>query len=330
MSHICSDNEIITTLSNTGHLRHPFGHPQDVPRDVFELPLTHQIIEKGLASYQDFMAVCLDPLCMHHHGRPAQHTGVIGPATRDLLAQPRCGCCDYGEDVAAATGTGSWSGCHDVGDFHAATVYVDESGMPGFLRPLFQNVWDNVVASYAALGLQFTRVDDYESGNIAMSFVRRAPGWIGLAVVGSDQSCGSQIWCRYLSTYKPSDVVTEWTTLVKHEFGHNAGLHHTRGGVMNPGIINGLPVSWKGDPSEAVLNKKYGGKPIAPEPPDPPTPGPTPPTETFKAMIGINDTKVDLDLTLSEDAGRVGGITTVTTASKVYELNNSLRSVRAK
>ena len=47
-----------------------------------------------------------------------------------------------------------------------------------------------------------------------------------------------------------------------HELGHNAGLQHTRGGVMSPSIVHGLPSSWKGDPSRSVLARYYGGEPI--------------------------------------------------------------------
>jgi hypothetical protein len=64
-------------------------------------------------------------------------------------------------------------------------------------------------------------------------------------------------------------------TLIKHELGHNSGLGHSRGGVMNPSIINGLPVSWKNDPSESQLRKWYGGEPVPggnPLPPDTPQP----------------------------------------------------------
>ncbi len=265
-----TDHEIIDILKWTGHLHNPFGGgPQRVLPDVFDMsednpaPLAHPVVVSGLASYQDFMCQCLDPLCMKYHSRPLRDYGQIGPATRELMALPRCGCPDYGKDVQPATGSGSWKSCHGIGDFHAATVYVDESGMPSFLKPLWDEIWGRAAAAFADIGLRVTRTTDKAKANIFLSFVRRSNGWIGLAIVGQGQSCGSQIWCRFLSTYKPKNIVREWTTLIMHELGHNAGLIHSRGrGVMNPSIIHGLAASWKGDPSLPVLQRKYGGKPI--------------------------------------------------------------------
>ncbi len=270
-----TDNEIIQLLFDTGHLIHPFGNkPIVVPANMLELPLTSTIVETAIDSFQEFNVLCLEPLCLKHHSRPARLRTGIGPATRELFDLPRCGCCDYGEKVQPATGTGSWKSCHEIGDFHAATVKIDESGMPSFLRPVFDEVWDRVVAAYEALGLRFIRTED--KANIDFSFESWSRGWIGLAIVGQGESCRSNIWCKYLSTYKPSNVVREWSTLIMHELGHNASLQHTRGGVMSPSIINGLKPTWKGDPSESILNRKYGGEPVTPEPPTPPVPPPTP------------------------------------------------------
>lgn len=255
------DSAIIDLLKRTGHLEYPFGKAQFIQDASEKLSLTDRPIERAIASYQDFMSQHLDTLCMEHHGRPLRDIGEFGPATQQLMEQPRCGCCDYGDDVQPAVGKGSWKRCHDIGEFHAATVRVDKSGMPSFLKSDFETVWERCAAAYAELGLRWIRTDDTDA-NITFSFVSRSSGWIGLAVVGRTQSCGSEIWCKYLAKYHPGNVVREWTTLVMHELGHNAGLQHTRGGVMSPSIINGLAASWKGDPSESVLNRYYGGEPI--------------------------------------------------------------------
>lgn len=262
-----TDREIIDLLSWTGHLAYPFGKAQVLSTDVYTkvAPLTDPTIQKAIASYQDFMVVNLDPMAVYHHSRPLRCDGEIGPATTQLMQEPRCGCYDYGSDVQAAVGTGSWKECHKIGEFHAATVYIRESGMASWLKPKFDEVWARNVAAYDELGLHWIRSEN-SNANIDFSFVSRSNGWIGLAIVGRGQSCGSQIWCRYLSTYKPSNIVREWATLVMHELGHNAGLQHTRGGVMNPGIIRGLPASWKGDPAESILKRYYGGEPIKTDP----------------------------------------------------------------
>lgn len=275
-----TDQQIIELLKWTGHLEYPLGRrttwsrAQSAP--INQLSITHPSVRCAIASYQDFLIASLEPLTLLHHSRPCRCDGVIGPATRELMNQPRCGCPDYGPDVQPAVGTGSWKRCHGIGDFHSATVYINGNGMPPFLQTKFDEIWALNVAAYDALGLRWNRTLDNRGANIEFSFVQRSNGWIGLAIVGQNQSCGSQIWCKYLATYRPSNVVREWATLVMHELGHNAGLQHTRGGVMNPGIINGLPATWKGDPAESILKRYYGGEPIDPPKPPPPPPPPSP------------------------------------------------------
>lgn len=259
-----TDREIIQLLFDTGHMSHPFGDRSGLaaPKAALDVPLTDPRFERALASYQDFMIECLDPLCLQHHGRPARANGMRGPATDDLFKLPRCGCCDYGENVQAATGTGSWKGCHDVGDFHAATAYIDDQYMPSFLKPVWDKVWERSAAAYAEIGLRWTRVGDRGEANTIISFERGRKSWIGLAVVGQNESCTSTIWAQFLASYNPDDTVAMWTELVMHELGHNASLQHSRGGVMNPSIVRGLPASWKDDPSEPILRRLYGGEPV--------------------------------------------------------------------
>ena len=99
--------------------------------------------------------------------------------------------------------------------------------------------------------------------------MRLAGSTIGLAIVGRGQSCRTSIWAKFDPGYQPANVVREWTSLVKHELGHNMGLSHSQGGVMNPSIIAGLPVSWRGDPSEPILSRWFGGKPVPTDPQGP-------------------------------------------------------------
>lgn len=265
-----TDREVIELLERTGHLYYPFGEIQVIQHDewkslseIVEYPLEAKFvdpfIEKAIASYQDFMIESLDPLCCKHHKRSFRSNTGIGPATRELMDLPRCGCPDYGEDVQAAIGKGSWAGCHDIGDFHAATIYVDETNMSAFLEPVFQKVWDRSVAAYAEIGLQFTRTEDKKAANIHMSYELGRRTYIGLAQVGRGQPCkGDQIWCKFLASYEPAKLLEYWTRLTMHEWGHLASLQHTRGGTMNPSITPG-PASWKGDPSEPILKGLYGG-----------------------------------------------------------------------
>ena len=167
-------------------------------------------------------------------------------------------------------GGGNWPGCHGVGDFHSATVAFAMASCPAHVRPHMDEIWRRVVEAYREIGLLLVRDDNNPRPNIAASWVNQSDGWIGLAIVGSGQGCSDSIWCRYLSSYRggssDEEIVNQWTTLILHEIGHNCGLSHSSGGVMNPTLIPGLPASWIGDPSERTLRRWYGGVPV-PQPP---------------------------------------------------------------
>lgn len=185
---------------------------------------------------------------------------------------------------------GNWPRCHNIGDAHCASVRVDESLMPAHVRRLFPQIITKVQKAYADIGLLFRFIApdgrDYLNGeewnssiNIKMSFVRSSSGWIGLAIVGQGQMCDDQIWCQYLASYQggttDADIITQWVTLIMHELGHNCGLSHSSGGVMNPSLITGLPGLWLiSDPSTPLLKRKFSGVPVAipggPKPPVPP------------------------------------------------------------
>jgi hypothetical protein len=260
--------QIISFLKMTGHWQYPNGKEQEVVDGPFSQAIQTTQAQKAIASFQSFEAQLMDNLCMKIHGRPAQFDGEIGPATEMAMDVPRCGHPDYGPNIQAATGNGSWAHCHNIGDFHAATIYIHENQIPSFVKPVFNDVWSRVTNAYADIGLQYIKSESTDA-NIDMSFVSRSNGWIGLAIVGQGQSCSSSIWCRFLATYQPNNVLNEWTTLLMHELGHNAGLSHSRNGIMNPSIIQGLAPTWIGDPSEQILKNYYGGKPIN-QPPIPP------------------------------------------------------------
>ena len=227
-----------------------------------------------------------------HHGREMPwFDGEYGAAAQEMAELPRCKVPDFAppqdvsfslpEDEAEvwksmmepAIGVGNWKGCHGVGNFHSASVRVNRSGIGSHLQPVFTQVLRSVQKAYAQVGVLFRFIEngkdmltgkDFDGRiNIEFSFVQRSNGWIGLAIVGQNQTCASNIWCRYLATYRPSDVVNEWITLIKHELGHNCGRGHTSGGVMNPGIIRGLPVLWgPSDPSYDWLRRQFGGEPV--------------------------------------------------------------------
>lgn len=246
---------IIQFLYNYGHLKYPFGVEQDIPSDINKLKMSDKEVREAMRSHQS-MDVNYEYFVQAYHNRSLVADGDAGPATSAVMALPRCGHPDYAE---AAIGGGNWPGCHNIGNFHAASIKIMNKP-PNFLD--FPEVQQRVQEAYAELGLMLY-FDGREPHNIELSFVNSSSGWIGLAEVVNGMSCSDNpIFCRFLSSYTGGDSTVQWTTLVKHELGHNCGLNHSRGGVMNPSIINGLPISWKEDVSYPSLEARFGGKPI--------------------------------------------------------------------
>lgn len=279
--------------------------------DLKKVKVTDPVVIAALQSLSQSESVVYSTACEHAHGRLPDFDGEVGPAMSALVKTPRCSVPDVTppagslfafEDsavqgvtiqlqkdaIAQATGKGNWAHCHGVGDYHSAVVRVKTSGIPSFLKPVFPEVLKRVQKGYAGIGLLFHFIDESKENlltgevwrgqvNIEFSFVSSSSGWIGLAIVGNGQGCTSNIWCRYLATYKggnsPESITKQWTSLVSHELGHNCGLDHSRGGVMNPSIVNNLPNPWAdSDPSTRILKSWYGGKPVPLDEPEPEPP----------------------------------------------------------
>lgn len=258
-----NDRELIAFLDHYGHLRNPFGESVDiVDRDLSRLTLNSQVVRDALESYQSFHSDPLERIALGIFGTGGKLvTGEVDKATEALLNASRCSCPDYGQMETAEAGNGSWGGCHGIGKFHCANVAFMNSP-PAHVAPLFDTIWSRVVDAYAEVGLLFQKVQPDEFANIQVTFTELGGSTIGLAIVGSGEDCQSQIWAKFAPSYKPANVLSEWTTLLKHELGHNCGLQHSQGGVMNPYIVAGLPVSWKGDVSYGLLATRFGGQPI--------------------------------------------------------------------
>ena len=246
----------------------PFGNTAITPpeAEITGLTIDSAFVANAIASYQAFHQVALSPLIAAFYPQRSsarvRANGIADTATKALMQMPRCECKDYAyAESEPLLGSGSWKSCNSIGDFHCATVRFTTQ-VPSFLTPIIDEIWSRVVQAYAELGLLFKRDDNAQSANIDISFVQPDSNWIGLAIVGGVESCGSSIWARFDRNYKPTNLVSEWTTLIKHELGHNCGLQHSQGGVMNPYIVAGLPISWSGDPSHALLTRRFGGVPI--------------------------------------------------------------------
>jgi len=259
-------------LFQTGHLEAPFGIPSGFnpdKDDPFGIDQKSDIYKDAVRSWKT-IEQRLDPFCEARYGEASKLDDEIGPATLDAQYLLRCGAKDHDKNkpsnIQTAYGSGNWKGCHDIGDFHAVNV-VERQGPPAFLAPLWEQVKENVIEAYAEVGLRvfFNKPD--APANTHLEFVNQSDGWIGLAIVCNNCTCSSSpIFNRYLATYRGGStstaIIQQWTSLVKHELGHNTGMSHTRGGVMNPSIVNGLPISWRNDPAWKMLVARFGGVPV--------------------------------------------------------------------
>ena len=257
-------NPLILLLLKYGHLLFPFGKSRGFIKPLSELTLDDDFVREALASFQAFHRNNLEPLVAAFEPRKSpvvRMDGVLDPPTERLLTSARCDCPDYtvGLGTEMAVGGGNWRECNGASGFHRATIRIT-TPIPAFLQPVWDEVWRQVCDSYAEIGLDLVRDDNAARPQIDMSFVRPDGGWIGLAIVGYNVRCSDTIWARFDQGYKPPNLVSEWTTLIKHELGHNCGLQHSSGGVMNPYIVAGLPVSWRGDPSHPLLVERFGGE----------------------------------------------------------------------
>lgn len=281
--------KVIETLWKYGHFSNPeyptgiFITPTDsefpvLPNSLKKLSLNDEPVKQAIRSYQNFFKPQFDGFAIQSHNRTGYVDGEIGPATLELLQMERCGLPDF---QLLATGSGSWpAGCHpDWPNNHTFTVQMNKSGMPSFLKNIIEPAWDLCRAAYADMGIVFIREDNNNKANTYVTWTRGS-GWIGLAIVGNNQQCGTRIWAKFDNRYQPSDLINQWARLLAHEFGHNMGMGHSQGGVMNPSLIGGKfdKDEWRGDPSEPILKRWFGGVPINlnPAPPTPPVPPPNP------------------------------------------------------
>jgi len=201
-----------------------------------------------------------------------------------LFQIDRCGCPDNAVDN---TGSGSWRvGCHpDWPKNHSVVYRVNKSRMPSYLNSTFEESWSLMAKAYSDIGLVVIRDDSTNNYNSLVTF-EPGRGWIGLAIVGRNQTCSTRMWAkfdtRYGSSFSRDRLVNQWAFLLAHELGHNCGLGHTRGGIMNPSLINGTfhPDQWRrNDPAFSAHRRWYGGEPVLPSAPIWTIPAPEQPRE---------------------------------------------------
>lgn len=310
-----SPEAIIERLWKTGHYDNP-DHPTGIKyADLVKQTLYSPETRIALASFTEMMAAVAEAESFKIHGRRYHFDGEFGPATEATILAERCEHPDYHvpelalydgyetlgayeeATTAAAQGqSGNWKGCHGIGNFHACHVKFLNAPPAHLTRnDNLRFCLEAVTAANQAIGLQMywsgpgcPIQDGIGHSQLTAQYVPSSNGWLGLAQVVSNRPCNSTYWSRYLATYlrtgTDAQIRRMWPILFLHEFGHNMGTGHTRGGIMNPGLLS-LNPTWSGDVLSAWLRLHYGGeaiptKPEPPLPPDPPTPPepPVPPT----------------------------------------------------
>lgn len=292
-----SEQQAIRRLWKLGHFFNPAFPLAKIVRqediDAGKVSFRDAEVKAAVQSYQSFMLRDLIRFGYEEHARRVHPDGEVGPATRHLIEMQRCAVPDFAVVEEAQGTNGNWKGCHNVGDFHCCLVLVNRNNMPSGLVPQWEEVKKRTTRAYADIGLLVKWTEDRsDPWNTELSFVTSSSGWIGLALVQLGLSCSTneREWLKLLASFMNRAPVQDNTSLVMHELGHNTGLQHTSGGVMNPSIVRNLDNDWIGDPSEPALRKRYGGQkvPIPGDdvPPDIPVP-PGPPTGVVRGEVKL-------------------------------------------
>lgn len=278
------------------------GNLHPCPEEVLSLSANSPALKEMLHLFQtEYMGAEYQRGGLAAYGRKPVADKKLGPATYAAMSTPRCGCPDYGFMTAPwyesdrAVGSGPWDGCHEVGRFHASHWRFTNSP-PSHLeqrfngdRTIFQEALLRTQEAYREIGLLpyfsgpgtgdlfLPPSEDVIQSNA--SFVGSSDGWIGLAIVGNNSmGCSTNpIWMRFLAPFdQQAGAETKahsWHLLIAHEMGHNCGLGHTNGGIMNPSLNRGSNGKWVGDVAESWMKGRFGGVPV---PKDDPGPGPGP------------------------------------------------------
>jgi hypothetical protein len=316
------------------------------------LPENHPAVVKAMIVMARMEPLRYARHVLEQHGRAPHFDGVIGPAIAAMVSEPnaRCPIPDFApppgtsflyEDpdlqlivermqlnaiTEQAVGPGSWANCHGQNGIHCMSIRVNPAGMNPRVVPLWRQIMTNVRNMYAGVGLLIKFNDmnnvDMLTGekfgstiNSDLTFVARSDGWIGLAIVGQRETCGTRIWLKLLASYlggtTDAQIINQQSTLLAHEIGHNTGMGHTaQGWVMGPSITNGLPVGiWHpNDPATPRMKREFGGVPVK-IPGTTPPPPPPPPASTLEDQVRSLQVKADInDIVIANYGKRIAAL----------------------
>ena len=305
------------TVETQARWLYEFGHFDGTGvrgRDLKLFDGSEEEFQRAVRSIQSLDINC-ETLCQKKHNRALTVDGDVGPATVDLMRQPRCSCRDvmpievtqaamqWRADVGLATGlatntrrglilgSGSWPtpGC-DEDDPDRSTVHSVRIALNIQRMTLSREYLNSAIEAAEKAGWEVGLRPRYiingspSEAEMDIRFQRLAGSVIGWNEFPQAGTCRQTIDGRLDTGYRPggSRGFMWFANLLVHEqFGHGVGLSHTRGGIMNPSIVLVDPVSYKPrDPSLARMTRFFGGEDVTPSidpPPPPPPPDPEDP-----------------------------------------------------
>ena len=270
--------------------------------DLPLLTIDHPLVKKAILSWQSADAN-FNVLSFIFHLRSIIHEAEeIGPVTQIMIGAKRCpmpdhpppptASFDYGiPDLNEAVksyqewaeyvgGSGSWPKCDPQRpDVHSTRVNLTTTSASAHQKSILKETVSLVEKCEAEYGQSVRHIfdGDPEEAEHDVRFELIPGNVIGYCYFPKPNTCNQIVQCRIDNSFNPN-VIT-FANLLEHEYkGHGDGLEHTNGGIMNPSIITIDPMTWKGDKSESIKRRYFGGVPIPPGPTNPP-PDPTDPVD---------------------------------------------------
>lgn len=294
---------VVDWLWRYGHFRNPaYPNTHNVQREnLQQLSLADEVVQTAIKSIQELdLNAELKARAYHPHRIKADDPeadvliadGDLGPATLSMMNLDRCGepdfVIDYGDDVEFGTepGNGGWPNCawgeetppDDI--LHSVRWHINDTNATAYQKSTLDWCIDGVVRCSAEMGLAVRVMRNTHNSapepvsELSVVFERIPGGTIGYQYLPKPNTCKQHQPGRLDTGYNPSDRNLFLILMIHESAGHGANLGHSRGGIMNPSILNVTP-SWIGDPSEVFMTRMYTGVAID-WPRSKPGPGPEP------------------------------------------------------